>query len=113
MRLIKKKIQFDIAMLLLLLLLCSITPRQVLHDLFANHSHVVTKNTTEKKAQIATWSIHCSMDHFIAETPYTSINNDLVVSAFMFYASSVEAEQLSFSKSPLPQSSLRGPPAVI
>lgn len=67
-----KIIRQIIALALLLLFVFSITPQQLMHDLFANH--VDCKNGIADNADIEhvnQLNFHCQVDHFVVESHFT------------------------------------------
>lgn len=109
---LKKYISKFAAGLLLLLFVISVSPRQLLHDLFANHIDLVS-NDHSGNPEISTWSFHCQCDNFVAESPFVMVEVDTV-----FAPNAVFAETGGFLKAPFyriepRQVSLRGPPALV
>jgi hypothetical protein len=59
-----------VAGIFLLLFAFSITPRNVLHDLFANHIDKTTLSKKSNSAQVKTFDYLCKCDNLVVESPF-------------------------------------------
>jgi hypothetical protein len=59
-----------LAGIFLLLFAFSITSRNVLHDMFANHVDKTTLSKKSNSAQIKTFDYLCKCDNLVAESPF-------------------------------------------
>ena len=91
--------------------LLSITPKQVLHNLFANHEDHPT-NRTDNQLQFNAGGYNCDVNSIVVTSPYIEVDpvNNIVFSQF-FELFSPYYTSLILS-SPHYYYSLRGPPVV-
>jgi hypothetical protein len=102
------------ALLLLLLFVVSNTPKQALHDLFANHidSKKGQASSSTIPRQISQLSYHCQCDHLVVESPYTYSDQTIVYYLPFNYRQFVASPYLFIFGNKEFQLVLRGPPAV-
>lgn len=108
----KKYISKFAAGLLLLLFVISISPKQVLHDLFANHIDLVS-NDHSGTPEISTWSFHCQCDNFVAESPFVMVEVSPLFPPTVVFAQKSGFLKASFCRTHPGHVSLRGPPALV
>ena len=59
-----------VACLLLVLFAFSITPRNILHDLFANHTDEVVISKKSNSQAVKTFDYLCKCDNLVVESPF-------------------------------------------
>ena len=100
-----------IGVLLLCTFLLSITPKQVLHNLSANHKDSTSQRNSDR-IEYNQIGFNCECYSVVATSPFTEIPAKLEISKlihFSFYSESAPASILSNSDLYF---SLRGPPAI-
>jgi len=101
------------ALFLLLLFVLGNSPKQWLHDVFANHKDSTSGlSANNDKVEIAQKGIHCQCDHFVVESAFANPGNPISFLAPVVYsgfssslASAILNQHQFFFK-------LRGPPLV-
>jgi hypothetical protein len=100
-------------LLLLLVFAFSITPKVILHSVFANHEDI-RYPSGENQTQVNKTGFYCDTENQVVELPYLenySVVFDLVkTSSFEIFQSKTEHQFLSFSQF---IAGLRGPPFLI
>ncbi len=103
-----------VSALLLVIFALSATPKQFLHDVFANHKDTPSTNSSDKfhHQKIGKAVIHCQLDDLVVEAPYISFNNNTeVFTPFVFIVSYSETYISFLSSFPI-SFGLRGPPSL-
>jgi hypothetical protein len=98
--------------LLLLLFTFSITPRQLLHDAFANHKDTAVKASAARTPLLSNAGFNCACDNLVAESPFTeaAIAVDIIPPMAFAVQPAVPVPGIHFI--PIVFSGLRGPPAT-
>jgi hypothetical protein len=105
-------IQSVFGWVLLIIFSFSITPKQLLHDILAHHTDLVTEAPSGKSASISKTGFSCDRLNLVAESPFVEVDEftesipaqdctDFIVSSH--HAAAHKAVILS---------SLRGPPCI-
>jgi hypothetical protein len=101
-----------VAGLLLLLFAFSVTPRNIVHDLFANHTDETVLSKKSNSATVKTFDFLCKCDNTVVESPFietiahfdfstdTPFAQHLIHTSYFFYSS----QHFFFEH--------RGPPAI-
>ncbi|HTB52809.1 MAG TPA: hypothetical protein VK718_08535 [Ferruginibacter sp.] len=63
-------IRSSVAGLLLVLFAFSVTPRNILHELFANHTDETTLSKKSDAAQLKKLDLLCKCDNLVVESPF-------------------------------------------
>ena len=100
--------------MLLLLFVVSNTPKQALHDLFANHidSKKEQARSIANDSQVNKLSYHCQCDHLVVESPYVYSDQIALYQVPVNYPQFVTSSYVYVSCKKEFQFVLRGPPAV-
>ena len=97
---------------MLLLFTFSITPKQILHDVFANHKDTVNNLSGFSKVPlIVNAGINCPCDNLVAESPFTGEAPAFNLSAPFSFAEQPVLFANSFHSTNQFFFELRGPPA--
>ncbi|HSC36259.1 MAG TPA: hypothetical protein VLD19_00260 [Chitinophagaceae bacterium] len=97
--------------ILLILLVFSITPKQVLHDWLANHRDTSMHCCHEGIVHFSADGFHCNCDNLVAESPFTHQPEIFVFSPVSVFASHPVFVPHHFYAETHFFFSLRGPPA--
>jgi hypothetical protein len=101
------------ALMLLLLFIVSNTPKQLLHDFFANHVDYKNVLVNQDTPHLNQLSFHCQVNHLVVETPFTNEQQSIVfyqpLNYRIFTPSLYHFIVLGFPS----QLDLRGPPEKI
>ena len=92
----------------------SITPKQFLHHLFANHKDIIYQAVPDHthNQKINTASIHCPCDDLVVECPF--ISDNYIKNSISFAVTLQLSETTnSFNSSIPPSFHLRGPPTSV
>jgi len=88
-----------VAGLMLVFFAFSITPRNVLHDLFANHTDETTLSKKSNSTSVKTFDYLCKCDNLVAESPFiestthfdfstlSPFSQHLILTSYFFYSS--------------------------
>ncbi|HEX3025464.1 MAG TPA: hypothetical protein VHP12_09650, partial [Chitinophagaceae bacterium] len=101
------------AMFLLVIFMFSITPKRVLHSIFANHtdSQTVNLNSSAKRvAQIFKSGFNCQIDSLVVESSFLQPVSDCGVLLNRHFSILKIKKYAPFAISPANDISLRGPP---
>jgi hypothetical protein len=101
------------AALLLLVFAFSITPKKLLHDVFANHKDKVTISASDHSLQIYQSAFACKCDNLVAESPFTDQDNNFDFSAFYDFSEEQNLIPYHFYSSHYFFFELRGPPGTV
>ncbi|CAN5902032.1 hypothetical protein BH11BAC4_BH11BAC4_00670 [soil metagenome] len=93
--------------------LLSITPKQVVHSLAANHRDQPSKKNVDKsKIQFTGFGYNCDCDSIVATSPFTENTLLLEITPLVHLAVYKETTTVSLSSNDHFYFTLRGPPAV-
>jgi hypothetical protein len=98
---------------LLLLFILSNTPKQFIHDIFANHvdyKNGIAKTTHD--SNIYQSSFHCQTDNLVAESPFTNDALAIVINAAINYLQITALLSNPLATNCYLRLDLRGPPVV-
>jgi hypothetical protein len=96
---------------MLLIFGLSITPKLVLHQLFANHKDTPARSITAK-AQLTTSGFHCDIDNLVVEGPFLTESITLIFNIQVLFATYQNRPAHNFASIANLVSSLRGPPSI-
>jgi len=100
------------ALALLLLFMISNMPKQLMHDLFANHVDYKVGITNHDTPHLNQLSFHCQVNHFVVETPYAYDQQTVVICKPLnfrqFTSSLYQCIAIGYQSQP----GLRGPPVI-
>jgi hypothetical protein len=99
--------------LLLVLFAFSITPRNILHDLFANHTDEVTISKKSNSPSVKTFDYLCKCDNLVAESPFIESSSHFDFSAFPPFSQHPVLTAYSFYSTAYFFFEHRGPPATV
>jgi len=98
-----------ISALLLCIFTFSITPKQWLHDILANHKDSFA-NSVDGKIILTTTGFHCNCENLVVQSPFISYDGPAEVNAPAFFVLHQSATISNFISSYHFFSELRGPP---
>jgi hypothetical protein len=99
-----------LAAITVLLLVLSITPKKILHDLLANHIDASGGITDNPHPQISSSSFHCNTENLVAESPFNLIYNDIEFTTIPVFGKFTQSLQQLRPYTLSIISCLRGPP---
>jgi hypothetical protein len=101
-----------LAGIMLVLFAFSVTPRNVLHDLFANHTDETVLSKRSNSTSVKTFDYLCKTDNLVVESPFIESITHFNFSAFAAYPKHRILTSYFFSSSKYFFFEHRGPPAV-
>ena len=103
-----------LAALMLMLFAFSITPKKILHDVFANHKDSLVKTVRgTDAAQLTVAGFNCHCDNLVAESPFTDEHTVFEIAAPLAFAEQKSAAIADFNSQSQFFFELRGPPSAI
>ena len=105
-------IRRSLTALLLIVFGIAITPKLYLHNLFASHIDLVSKQKDSSKEAISTSGYHCLCDDQVAESPFLGTLPPAEAILPIFY-SSAGLLKVSCTSLPAYHTTLRGPPVML
>jgi hypothetical protein len=98
---------------LLLLFILSNTPKQFIHDVFANHvdyKNGIAKTTHDNNVYQS--SFHCPTDNLVAESPFTNDAQAILINVAINYLQFTALLSNTLAANRYLRLDLRGPPVV-
>jgi hypothetical protein len=100
-----------VALVLLLLFAFSITPRNYLHDIFANHKDVTYGASAYDDITVQKSGIDCGFHNLVAESPFADLSQKTDVAGPVRPAGCCNTHYLSFIQTIVSAVDNKGPPA--
>jgi len=97
---------------LLIIFALSITPKQLLHDLFARHADNRPVKSNAAVQLVVDSGYNCDRDHLVAESSFIGGQPVFTFLSFSFFPSYI-LKNISFTSVYGIYSALRGPPATV
>ncbi|MEO6734170.1 MAG: hypothetical protein ABIN01_23315 [Ferruginibacter sp.] len=101
-----------IASALLLLFIVSNTPKQILHDIFANHPDCIKKIPDGIGNNVSELKFHCQCDHLVVESPFTNGLSVITISQRFTHLEIIPSYYTFIVTDHHVKSTLRGPPGA-
>lgn len=102
-----------VALAMLLLFLLSITPRQYLHDIFADHRDIAVHTHDTDEDQLNTTGFNCNTHDQVAESPFTGHTAQPGITPPLLFPTATTQHLLTHVRLHSPSAiDGRGPPAI-
>lgn len=98
--------------LLLVLFALSITPKNVLHSIFANHIDVRINSKSNSPSQLTPTGFNCDTENFVAESAFVNTQAYFDFPILISFSSYI-SKNVSFSSIDGVYSQFRGPPVKV
>jgi hypothetical protein len=90
----------------------SVTPKFLLHALFANHKDTVASRPASNRVELSTAGFHCDVDNLVVESPFLFQHTTLDFTIPVVFPTFQNRPNQFWSSPENHVSCLRGPPSV-